>query len=113
MQPVRPSFHQGFPENTIHIKIEIGNATSNGINPQRVKCRIYFNRTIQFVKIFLYNLIKLKAYILTFQFIPMGTCHDTDTLLARTMANNIFCINKRSSTGSAIEITVLIIFLLL
>lgn len=109
-----PFGHRSFGiswENTIHIKVKVRNATRNGIDAQRIKRRINFERTIQLIQIFFYQFSQLKAHILSFQFITMGTRHHANTFLTLPMANNMLFTNKRSSTGSAMETIVFIIFL--
>ena len=67
---------------TVQIHVKKGNSSRNGINPQRIQRRIDLHNSLQMFHPFPDPPVQLVADILSFQFVAVGPCHNTDPLLS-------------------------------
>ena len=67
-------------EDTVHVEVEIRNATLYGVYAEWVEGRVNLNRTVKLADIRLNNTHKLVAHHLSLEFVTVGTSHDADAL---------------------------------
>ena len=72
-------------KDTVHVEIEVRNATLYGVYAERIQSWIDLNRAVKLIDILLDNPHKLVAHHLSLEFITVGTCHDADALRACTV----------------------------
>jgi len=63
----------------VHIDVKSGDASGDGIHPQRIHGRIDIHDSLHMLLLLLKNPVQLIADILPFQFIPVYAGHDTDS----------------------------------
>ena len=88
-------------EDTVHVEVEVRDATLYRVDAERIKSRINLKRAVKLIDVLLNNphikLIdvllnnphKLVAHHLSLKFVAVGTCHDTDALRACTILDYV------------------------
>ena len=81
-------------KDTVHVEVEVGDATLYGVYAERIEGWINLNRAVKLADIRLNNTHKFVAHHLSLEFVTVGTSHDTDALRACTVLNYVLLYAK-------------------